>query len=207
MLLLAPYGRSAAIRDFKMPRGWWQPERQKSSWLNKQNNNSALAWISSDYFESLLLPQNCWEEKTSQSNRINFRLTARDHAFLHISLSSLHGYDGKMPNFTLYRGRKQATANFFFSFWTSNLKCSAKSFMFISFTLHVYFTMCKFSHRKSVLFLSLRLNCVTDINGYFWGCVLKNTKRHVKSLFLPLRVFSVCLSPRLERYFSVIIEI
>ena len=75
MLLLAPYGRSAAIRDFKMPRGWWQRERQKSSWLNKQNNNSALAWISSDYFESLLLPQNCWEEKTSQSNRINFRLT------------------------------------------------------------------------------------------------------------------------------------
>ena len=56
MLLLAPCGRSAAIRDFKMPRGWWQRERQKSSWLNKQNNNSALAWISSDYFESLLLP-------------------------------------------------------------------------------------------------------------------------------------------------------
>ena len=31
-----------------------------------------LAWISSDYFESLLLPQ--WEEKTTWSNRMNFRL-------------------------------------------------------------------------------------------------------------------------------------
>ena len=32
------------------------------------------------------------------------------HAFLYISLPSLHDYDGKMPNFTCYGGRKQATA-------------------------------------------------------------------------------------------------
>ena len=31
-----------------------------------------IAWISSDYLESLLLP--CWEEKTTRSNRMNFRL-------------------------------------------------------------------------------------------------------------------------------------
>ena len=31
------------------------------------------------------------------------------HAFLYISLPSLHDYDVKMPNFTLYRGRTQAT--------------------------------------------------------------------------------------------------
>ena len=30
-------------RDFKMPRRRRQRERQKSNWLNKQNNNSALA--------------------------------------------------------------------------------------------------------------------------------------------------------------------
>ena len=34
--------------------------------------NEYLAWISSDYFESLLLPQ----EKTTRSNRMNFRLTS-----------------------------------------------------------------------------------------------------------------------------------
>ena len=34
-----------------------------------------LAWISSDYFESLLLPQQqrCWKEKTTRSNRMKFR--------------------------------------------------------------------------------------------------------------------------------------
>ena len=34
------------------------------------------------------------------------------HAFLYISLPSLHDYDVKMPNFTLYRGRAQATTKF-----------------------------------------------------------------------------------------------
>ena len=38
------------------------------------------------------------------------------HAFLYTSLTLLHDYDVKMPNFTFYRGRKQATAKFSFSF-------------------------------------------------------------------------------------------
>ena len=33
-------------------------------------------------------------------------------ALLYISLPSLYDYDVKMPNFTLYGGRKQATTNF-----------------------------------------------------------------------------------------------
>ena len=37
---------------------------------------------------------------------------------LYISLSSLHDYDVKMPYFTFYGGRKQATTKFSFSFWT-----------------------------------------------------------------------------------------
>ena len=37
-------------------------------------------------------------------------------ASLYISLPSLHDYDGKMPNFTFYGGRKQATAKFSISF-------------------------------------------------------------------------------------------
>ena len=39
------------------------------------------------------------------------------HSFLYISLPSLNEYDGKMPNFSFYGGRKQAKAKFSFSFW------------------------------------------------------------------------------------------
>ena len=37
------------------------------------------------------------------------------HAFLYISLPSLHDYDVKMPNCKFYGGRKQATTNLVFS--------------------------------------------------------------------------------------------
>ena len=37
------------------------------------------------------------------------------HAFLYISLPSLHDYDVKMPNCKFYGGRKQVTTNLFFS--------------------------------------------------------------------------------------------
>ena len=37
------------------------------------------------------------------------------HAFLYISLPSLHDYDVKMTNCKFYGGRKQATTNPFFS--------------------------------------------------------------------------------------------
>ena len=38
------------------------------------------------------------------------------HAFLYISLPSLHDYDVKMPNYTMYRGLTQATTKFPLSF-------------------------------------------------------------------------------------------
>ena len=38
------------------------------------------------------------------------------HAFLYISLPSLHDYDVKMPNFPMYRGSTQATTKFPLSF-------------------------------------------------------------------------------------------
>ena len=38
------------------------------------------------------------------------------HAFLYISLPSLHDYDVKMPNFTFCRGREHNTTTFFFLF-------------------------------------------------------------------------------------------
>ena len=40
------------------------------------------------------------------------------HAFLYISLPSLHDYHLKMSNFTFCEGRKQAMTKFSFSFWT-----------------------------------------------------------------------------------------
>ena len=47
------------------------------------------------------------------SKKTNFRV---HHAFLYISLPSLHDYDVKMPNFTMYRGSTQATTTFPLSF-------------------------------------------------------------------------------------------
>ena len=44
------------------------------------------------------------------------------HAFLYISLALLHDYDVKMPSFTFYEGRKQATTKFSFS----KLECGPK---------------------------------------------------------------------------------
>ena len=37
------------------------------------------------------------------------------HAFLYISLPSLHDYGMKLSNFTFYGGREQVTMNFSFS--------------------------------------------------------------------------------------------
>ena len=51
------------------------------------------------------------------------------HAFLYISLPSLHDYDVKMPKFTMYRGSTQATTKFplslselGYSSWEFNLR-------------------------------------------------------------------------------------
>ena len=41
------------------------------------------------------------------------------HAFLHISLPSLHYYDVKVPDFTFSGGREYDTTTFFFFSWTS----------------------------------------------------------------------------------------
>ena len=38
------------------------------------------------------------------------------HTFLFISFLFLHDYDVKMPNFSFYGGRKQATTKFYFFF-------------------------------------------------------------------------------------------
>ena len=56
-------------------------------------------------------------ENVKKAIVINKTTTLHVHlAFLYISLPSLRGYDGKMPNVTFYGGRKQATAKFSVSF-------------------------------------------------------------------------------------------
>ena len=46
-----------------------------------------------------------WQKKTTLQEH---------HAFLHISLPSLHDYNVKLPNFTFCRGREKKTTTFFF---------------------------------------------------------------------------------------------
>ena len=60
------------------------------------------------------------QRERHKSNRFISKTTILHvhHAFLYISLPSLHDYDVKMPNFTMYRGSTQATTKFPLSFWT-----------------------------------------------------------------------------------------
>ena len=57
-------------------------------------------------------------QKSNTLNRQKNNCACFFHAFLYISLPSLHDYDVKMPNITFYRGRKQATTKFSFFIWT-----------------------------------------------------------------------------------------
>ena len=54
-------------------------------------------------------------QKNNWSNKQNTTLHVH-HVFLHIYFLFLHDYDVKMPNFSFYGGRKQATTKFYFSF-------------------------------------------------------------------------------------------
>ena len=61
-----------------------------------------------------------WWRESKKSNSLTSKTTTLHvhHAFLHISLPSLHDYHVKMPNFTFCEGRKQAMTKFSFSLWT-----------------------------------------------------------------------------------------
>ena len=58
------------------------------------------------------------QRERQKGNRLNGKITTLHlhHAFLYISLPLLQDYNGKIPNFTFYQGRKQATAKLSFSF-------------------------------------------------------------------------------------------
>ena len=59
------------------------------------------------------------------------------HAFLYISLPSLHDYDVKMPNCKFYGGRKQATTNLFS---VSKLECGPQEINSMEIRLHLPFS-------------------------------------------------------------------
>ena len=52
--------------------------------------------------------------RTSKKQWVEWATLYVQHAFLYISLPSLHDYDVNMPNFTCYGGREQATTKFSF---------------------------------------------------------------------------------------------
>ena len=63
--------------------------------------------------------QRCGRQRERQKTIGLISKTTTSHVhntFLYISLSFLHDYDVKMPNFAFYGGRKQATTKFYFSF-------------------------------------------------------------------------------------------
>ena len=58
-----------------------------------------------------------WATTTATSSRT--KTLYLHHAFLYISLQSLHDYEVKMPKFTICRGREHKTTTFLFFSWTS----------------------------------------------------------------------------------------
>ena len=54
--------------------------------------------------------------KQQRFNKQNNKFARAGSRFLYISLPLLHNCDVKMPNFTFYGGRKQATTKFSFCF-------------------------------------------------------------------------------------------
>ena len=59
------------------------------------------------------------------------------HTFLYINLPSPHDYGVRIPNFTFYGGRKQATTKFFS---LSSLECGPQEINFREIRLHLTFS-------------------------------------------------------------------
>ena len=97
--------------------------------LQKKKDNLGEAWTLQFFprrggfctlaiIRDFKMPRRWRQRERQKSNRWKGKTTTLHvhHAFLYISLPSLHDYDGKMPNFTFYGGRKQTTAKVSFSF-------------------------------------------------------------------------------------------
>ena len=68
----------------------------------------------------VLVPKNAvdvWKVSRNGENNLAYVWTGpQQNTFLYISLPSPHDYDMKLPNFTFYVGRQQATTKISFSF-------------------------------------------------------------------------------------------
>ena len=71
-------------------------------------------------YKDLKMRRQRWPRERQKSNRFLMSKTTLHvhYAFLDSSLSSLNDYNVKMPNFTFYGGRQQATTKFSCSLWT-----------------------------------------------------------------------------------------
>ena len=106
---------------------------KKAIGLHKQNNNVALDLLPVDLTSflasgAILLGREAAKRGTKSREVPRILNRTKDffeslalhvhHAFLHISLASLHDYNVKLPNFTFCRGQEQKTTTFFFFSWT-----------------------------------------------------------------------------------------
>ena len=72
-------------------------------------------------YKDLKMRRQRWPRERQKSKRFLMSKTTTlhvHHTFSYSSFPSLHDYNVKMPNFTLYGGRKQATTKFSCFLWT-----------------------------------------------------------------------------------------
>ena len=101
-------------------RPWWQSQEQLRAAFRLQYP-FRFSLRTQTYFRSLL---GSFSNEDGDGNQDVKKATGLlretttlhvHHAFLNISLPSMHDYDVKMPNCKFYAGRKQATTNLFSS--------------------------------------------------------------------------------------------
>ena len=85
-----------------------QPKKLSAPNVGGRDSGKTVGSFSNDDGDS--------SENVKKSNRSKTTTLHVHHAFLYISPPPLQDYNVKMPNFTFYGGRKQATTNFSFSF-------------------------------------------------------------------------------------------
>ena len=103
---------------------WLQTEGQDvcTFWLIVWNvSKSTCDRLKSKWVQNRELKQRQRQLEWQKSNRFivaKQQLCTCNHAFLYISLLSLHDYSVKVSNFTFCQGREHKTTTFFFFSWT-----------------------------------------------------------------------------------------
>ena len=114
-LLIIPSTRPYSLWNL---RNYLHGKRQNYSFISNKNFSQALfqtlPFVLPLLFVVLFIRDDDGDGKQDVKKVIGLLRKTTHHAFLYISLPSLHDYDVKMPNCIFYGGRKQATTNLFF---------------------------------------------------------------------------------------------